>query len=110
MSTEKNKSAGAVDMYIPRDIFNSLVSVLSAYIKADNSNVYSKHAERLKKKLLKYGRTFTHNGEENVAVHFYSNETTVIINLLAIYINSTEEPSEDFFLQVGKIIKDGEGK
>lgn len=93
---------GAVEVFLTRVFFNSLVSVLSNFIKADGTNKYGIYAQLLKEKILRHGRKFTHNGEENVAVYFYDNEAAMLIKLFAIYINAIENPAADYFSQVGK--------
>ncbi|MGN1201871.1 MAG: hypothetical protein ACI4RF_01135 [Eubacterium sp.] len=101
MNDRKNKR-GEVEVFISRDFFNSLVSVLSNFIKADGTNKYGVYAQLLKEKILRHGRKFSHNGEENVAVYFYENEAAMLIKLFAIYINAIENPADDYFFQVGK--------
>ncbi len=101
-----NSKKGAVEVFLTRGFFNSLVSVLSNYIVADETNKYSVYAQRLKNKILRYGRKFIYNEEENVAVYFYEDEAALLIKLCAIYINATEQPVADYFSQVGKIVKE----
>lgn len=93
---------GSVEVFLTRDFFNSLISVLQNFISADETNRYSLYAQRLKNKILKHGRKFVHNEEENVVVYFYEDEAALLIKLCAIYFNATGNISEDFFLQVGK--------
>ena len=99
---DKKTRRGAVEVFISRDFFDSLVSVLSNFIKADGTNKYGVFALHLKEKILRHGRKFIHNGDENVAVYFYENEAAMLIKLFAIYINATESSVDDYFSQVGK--------
>lgn len=101
MKNPKSRKGG-VEVFLTRNFFNSLVSVLSEFIQADETNKYAVYAQRLKKKILTYGRTFTHEGEETAVVYFYEDEAALLIKLMAIYVNATEDCSEDFFFQIGK--------
>lgn len=99
---KKEQKKGTVELFLPREFFNSLVSVLTAYIDADSTNKYGVYAARLKRKILKHGRTFTHEGEENVAMYFFEQEAAMLIKLFAIYNSATAKSSADYFLLVGK--------
>lgn len=102
MNYKNTKSKrGAVEVFLTRGFFNSLVSVLSNFIKADETNKYAVYAQRLKKKILTYGRTFTHEGEETAVVYFYEDEAALLIKLMAIYLHATEDCRDDFFFQIG---------
>ncbi|MGN0585198.1 MAG: DUF3991 domain-containing protein, partial [Ruminococcus sp.] len=92
-----NSKRGAVEVFLSRGFFNSIVSVLSNFIVADETNKYSVYALRLKNKILRYGRKFVHNEEENVAFYFYEDEAAILIKLCAIYINATEQSTMDYF-------------
>lgn len=67
---------GAVEVFLTRDFFNSLVSVLSSFIQADAENKYGIYAARLKKKIMRYSRSFIHNEEENAVIYFEIVNTT----------------------------------
>ena len=86
----KNSRKGSVEVFISRKLCDSIISVLTSFIVADSENKYSVYAQRIKDKILKHGRIFENNGEENVAIYFYENETAILIKLFAIYINATE--------------------
>ena len=96
------KKKGAVEVFISKDFFNSLVSVLSAFIQADAENKYGVYAARLKKKIMRYSRSFIHNEEENAAIYFYEDEAALLIKLCAIYINSGETMQTDYFSELKK--------
>lgn len=89
----KNSKRGAVEVFISADLCNSLISILDSFIVADFRNRYSVYAQKIKNKILKHGRHFNNNGEENIAVYFYENESAILIKLFAIYINATENDS-----------------
>lgn len=100
--TQKKSKRGAVEVFLPQEFFNSLVSVLSSYIEADETNKYSVYAQRLKKKILNYSRCFSHHGENFSATYFYEEEAALLIKLFAIYINATEENGENYYSQLEK--------
>lgn len=96
---KKEKKRGTVSLFLEKDFFNSIVSVLSAFIEADTENKYSVYAARLKKKIMQYSRTFSRNGEDNAAIYFYEQEAAMLIKLLAIYNCAVTIPTEDFYQQ-----------
>lgn len=93
---------GAVEVFLTRDFFNSLVSVLSSFIQADAENKYSMYAARLKKKIMRYSRSFIHNEEENVVIYFYEDEAAMLIKLFSMYMNAIQQPTKNYFFQIGK--------
>ena len=90
-----NKKRGRIEVFLPKDIFNSLVSVLEAFIAADENNKYADYASRLKNNVMRYGRKFTNHGEEKIVIYFY--EAAMLIKLLAIYVNAVGVPGDDFY-------------
>ena len=93
---------GAVEVFLQKDFFNSLISVLSVYSEADETNRYSIYAQRLKRKILQHSRKFIHDDEENAVTYFYEEEAAILIKLLVIYINASEKNNRDYFPLVGK--------
>ena len=101
MSDLKNKN-DKVRVFLNRDFFNSLLSVLSSFIAADETNKYSVYAQKLKDTLLRHSRKIIRNDDENVMISLYEDEAALMIKLSAIYFNATVNYSEDFFSQIGK--------
>ena len=101
MNGEKNKN-GKVRIFLQRDFFNSLVSVLSSFIAADETNKYGVYAQKLKDTLLKHSRKIIRNNDENVMICLYEDEAALMIKLSAIYFNAIGNTGEDFFSQIGK--------
>ena len=90
MKTErKNSKRGAVEVFITADLCDSLISALDSFIVADFGNKYAVYAQKIKDKIMKHGRYFVNNGEENVAVYFYENEAALLIKMFAIYADVT---------------------
>ena len=94
------KKTGSVEVFLNKEFFNSIVSLLSNFIEADESNKYGVYASRLKEKIMTYSRTFIHNETENAAIYFYEDEAAMLIKLCAIYISATDNPGEDYFQQL----------
>ena len=92
-----NKKRGSIEVFLPKDIFNSLVSVLEAFVAADETNKYADYASRLKNKVMRYGRKFTNHGEEKIVIYFYEAEAAMLIKLLAIYVNAISVSGDDFY-------------
>ena len=91
---------GSVEVFLSKEFFNSLVSILSSFIEADENNKYGVYAARLKEKIMNYSRYFIHNETENAAIYFYEDEAAMLIKLCAIYISATEDADTDFFQQL----------
>ncbi len=103
MSKKNSKSnRGCVEVFLTKEFLNSMISVLTSYISADETNKYGVYAKRLKHKILNYGRKFLHQDEENIVIYFYEDEAAVLIKLFSIYINAIEEPQGDYFQEIGK--------
>lgn len=93
---------GAVEVFLTRDFFNSLVSVLSNFIQADAENKYGIYAARLKQKIMRYSRSFIHHETENAVIYFYEDEAAMLIKLFSMYMNAMQQPTENYFCQLGK--------
>ncbi len=103
MNSARNKSArGPVELFLTREFFNSLVTVLQFFLVADSTNKYGQYAARLKEKILHYSRAFINEGEENVVVYFYEDEAAILLKLFTIYFNATEKSYGDFYQQIRK--------
>jgi len=101
MKNEKKKPE--TNVFLPRQIFNSLISALTYFIASKEEigdTFFSKHSERLKSKILKHGRAFVNEGVESVSIYFYEIESAVLIKLLSYYISLGEKPTADFFAEL----------
>lgn len=93
---------GAVEVFLPHEFANAMLSMLTCFVAADPRNKYGSYAAKLKAKILHHGRKFVHNGEENVSVYFYENEAAMLIKLFSIYASITGGDTTDYFSQIGK--------
>ena len=99
---ETKKAHGSVDVCMPREYVNGLVYALEIFEKSDPNSKLTAYANKLRKKILDHGRTYTYKGEEKVIVYFYEQEAAMLIKLLGFYINATDCPKEDYFFSIGK--------
>ena len=88
---------GAVELFLTREFFNSLVTVLDYYLQALPNNKFTSYAVKLKEKMMRHGRQFTHEGEPQIVIYFYENEAAMLIKLLVIYFSAIEPSAADFF-------------
>jgi hypothetical protein len=102
----KQSNKPDTDLYLHRELFNSLITALDYFIASESEvgeSVQSQHASRLKQKILTHGRAFDYNGDDNASIYLYGVEPAVIIKLLTIFINRGEiEPSKDYYSQLKK--------
>ncbi|MBP3796716.1 MAG: hypothetical protein J6I46_02930 [Ruminococcus sp.] len=94
------KNAGKVKVFLPREFFNSIVSLLSDFIEADEKSKYGKYANELKKTIMTHSKTIKHNETENAAIYLYEDEAATLIKLCALYFSATENTDKDFFQQL----------
>ena len=111
MKNTKNIKPPDTVLYLPRELFNSLVSALDYFIASERevgATVQSEQATRLKQKILTHARAFGKDDgdnnpcEGNASIYFYGVEAAVVMKLLTIYINLGEEPKADYFGQIKK--------
>lgn len=102
MKDDRQSKRGAVEVFLPRPFANALLSMLSVFAAADGENRYGVYARNIKSKILRHGRTFEHEGDDNVAVYFYPDEAALLIKLCAIYICAIDDTGDDFFSEIGK--------
>lgn len=100
------KNRPDTELFLPRELFNSLITVLDYFIASENQigeTVSSKQATRLKTKIITYSRAFDYEGDENVSIYFYGVEPAVMMKLLTIYINRGEELTpKDYYSELKK--------
>jgi hypothetical protein len=95
-------------VFLPREIFNSLISALTYFIATENQigkTFFSKYAAKLKTKIMQHGRIFNNTQNENaqsVSINLYGNESAILIKLLIYYISLGEESTQDFFTELQK--------
>lgn len=101
MKSDNNKS-GEVKIFLSRDFFNSLISVLSSFISADENNKYSIYARKMKETIMRYAFIVGKPNNKNALINLYADEAATLVKLLAIYINASGNLSDDYFSLVEK--------
>lgn len=104
MKDNSKKARGSIEVYLPPEEVNALLSALNAIAVADPENRTARHAERLKQKILKHGRRFTDKGTESSVIYFYNEEAATLIHLFSFFTLVTQKPEmiTDFFSQMGR--------
>ena len=108
----KMKRVGPIAVYLSREQVNALLyllDLLDCFSAADNSSIFAQDAEKLKRKILLHGRTFTDRGDEKVSLYFYENEAEKLILLTSLYLSAFGNPAHDYFPEIG-LTRKGFGK
>lgn len=100
-STAKS-TRGSVAITLTREHANVLLMMLDIMLKADPDN---EDADKLKRKIITYGRTYNSKGDDKVVIYFYEQEASALIALMIYYIGATDEPQDDYFFSIGKRYK-----
>lgn len=101
---KKSKTPDTI-LYLPRDIFNALITALDYFIALESrigETVYSKHATRLKNKILTHSRAYNNGEDENASIYFYGIESAMIMKLLSYYVFINKKPTTDYFAKLKK--------
>lgn len=104
-----NSKLGPVAVTLERGQVNALLQTLNCISVADTANQFAKDAAKLKEKIIKHGRTFTHKEADSVSLYFYENEAASMIRLLSLFLFSAQEIERDYFPEIGRIHKRGLG-
>ena len=95
------KNKPDTELFLPRELFNSMLTALDYFISSKNEigeTITSQQATRLKAKILTHGRAFDYEGDANASIYFYGVEPAVMMKLLTIFINRSEENEpKDYF-------------
>ena len=105
----KKAMLGSVAVMLNRSEANALLQMLGTLMGIDGSSVVSQEAQKLMRKILRHGRTFSKGSDEKVSIYFYENEATDLIWLTALYLNAMQNPAEDYFDRIGLSHKKGLG-
>ena len=87
----KNK-VGPVAVYMSKELLNGMLCCLDFLIAVDEKQgEWEKHAQRIKDKILKYGRKFTNDDGESVVIYFYENEAAILLKAFSMNDLLTQE-------------------
>ncbi len=82
----KKPNLGSVAVTLTRGQANALLQTLNCISVTDTVNQFAKDAAKLKEKIIRHGRTFTHKEEDSVSLYFYENEAASLIRLLSLFL------------------------
>ena len=97
----KMKRVGPISVYLTREQVNAMLYLLDCFPAADSNSIFARDAEKLKRKILLHGRTFTDCGDEKVSLYFYENEAEKLILLTSLYLSAFGNPAHDYFPEIG---------
>ena len=87
----------ALPLYLPRNHVNSLLAVLDIIIHADKKNEMAISAQKLKDKILRYGKAFQSNGEDCVSVLLFQNEILPLLKILLLIVAVKVDAVTDYY-------------
>lgn len=76
---------------------NSLLAVLDLIIHADENNEMAVSAQKLKDKILRYGKAFQSNGEDCVSVLLFQNEILPLLKILMLIVSVKVDAAHDYY-------------
>lgn len=82
---------------MPRNHVNSLLAVLDHIIHADEKNEMAISAQKLKDKILRYGKTFQSNGEDCVTILLFQNEILPLLKILLLIVSVKVDAARDYY-------------
>ncbi|MCQ2408872.1 MAG: hypothetical protein MJ065_10160 [Oscillospiraceae bacterium] len=92
----KNK-VGPVAVYMSKELLNGMLCCLDFLIAVDEKQgEWEKHAQRIKDKILKFGRKFTNEDGESVVIYFYENEAAILLKAFSLYVFLKDQPQRDY--------------
>ncbi|HAM68512.1 MAG TPA: hypothetical protein DCP68_02710 [Ruminococcus sp.] len=87
----------ALPLYMPRNHVNGLLAVLDLIIHADEKNEMAISAQKLKDKILRYGKAFQSNGEDCISVLLFQNEILPLLKILLLIVSVKVEAVRDYY-------------
>ena len=103
-----NKRRPDIKITLTRELFNSLLTMF-AYYKATKNEIgetyYSRSADKLEGKIIRYGRFIKSETGDAVVVNFFSNEIIMLTDLFAKYINLREDSDGDYYANAEKGVR-----
>lgn len=91
------KRAGSIKIQMMEEEFNSLFSVLSAFVEADAESSYGQFATYLMQKIMEHGREYVRNDRNRIEIGLYQREAQNLINLFVVYESLYQKPKENFY-------------
>ena len=95
------RRVGPISVFFTREQVNAILYLLDCFPAADCNSVFAHDAEKLKRKILLHGRTFTDLGDEKVSLYFFEEEASKLILLMSLYLSAFGNLTNDYYPQIG---------
>ena len=90
----------ALPLYMPQNHVNGLLAALDLIIHTDEKNEIAISAQKLKDKILRYGKTFQSNGEDCVTILLFQNELLPLLKILLLIVSVKVDTVTDYYPQI----------
>ena len=87
----------ALPLYLPRNHMNRLLATFDLIIHADEKNEMAVSAQKLKDKILRYGKAFQSNNEDCVSVLLFQNEILPLLKILILIVSVKVDAARDYY-------------
>lgn len=87
----------ALPLYMPRNHVNGLLAALDLIIHTDEKNEMAILAQKLKEKILHYGKTFQSNGEDCVTILLFQSEVLPLLKILLLIVSVKVDAVTDYY-------------
>ncbi len=87
----------ALPLYMPRNHVNGLLAALDLIIHTDEKNEMAVSAQKLKDKILRFGKAFQSNGEDCVSVLLFQNEILPLLKILLLIVSVKVDAVTDYY-------------
>ena len=88
------------NLLLSRDQIDGILYVMDCYSQTETAHKYKEYAERVKNKIINYGRVFGRDNEEMVALNMYETDMIIFVKLLSTYISVAQTMPKDYFSDV----------
>ena len=87
----------ALPLYMPRSHVNGLLTALDLIIHTDAKNEMAISAQKLKDKILRYGKAFQSNGEDCVTILLFQSEILPLLKILLLIVSVKVDAVTDYY-------------
>ena len=87
----------ALPLYMPRNHVNGLLAALDLIIHTDEKNEMAVSAQKLKDKILHYGKAFKSNGEDCVTILLFQSDVLPILKILLLIVSVKVDVITDYY-------------
>ena len=87
----------ALPLYMPRNHVNGLLAALDLIIHTDEKNEMAVSAQKLKDKILHYGKAFKSNGEDCVTILLFQSEVLPLLKILLLIVSVKVDAVTDYY-------------